>query len=414
VQKIVIYNRNDSCGDGCRVRLSNAVVSLLDENDSVIGRYQLGDMTSTNRIDLELSDFDIQAVISHCTCLYPNGMPPSRELVPIYAKPSPPKFTLVNSNGMALGLIPNVDCNTLDDLTIETQLSDPSSPRQQFKITQDGRVVSVRCPDKVLTPALDENGDCSTRIGLHLSFASFDANINSSVQRWKFNDGSITNVKCPILAISSNKDKDATLSSVYFALQNPRTQLAVAVKETTGDDCSSGTLEMQAMVYGKPNQQFLYIESESKIVSLLCPTYAVTIPDNGNCETTSGLRLSDESFSDARNQWSFSDDGIIQSLKCTTKFITIDGALSGGARAVSLSTDQYVQTSGLPAFKNDTKSTSTAYTNATYGRTEWEEASPPNVGSALVLSDVNAERYQKWTKQHQVNSLLLLVFSSNF
>jgi hypothetical protein len=171
---------------------------------------------------------------------------------------------------------------------------------------------------------------------------------------------------------------------------------------------------MQAMVYGKPNQQFLYLESESKIVSLLCPTFAVTIPDNGNCESTSELRISSESYSDARNRWSFSDDGIIQSLKCTTKFVTINGALSGGARAVYFSADQYVETSGLPAFKNETASTSAAYINTTYGRTEWEEAAPPTVGSALILSDVNAERYQKWTKQHQVNPPLLFRFPSNF
>jgi hypothetical protein len=104
LKKIVIYQRND-CGDVCRARLSNAVVSLLDANNNVLGSYTLGDVSKAHKIDLELSDFDIQAALSRCTCLYPNGMSPSRELVPIYAKPSPPKFNLVNSNGMALGLI---------------------------------------------------------------------------------------------------------------------------------------------------------------------------------------------------------------------------------------------------------------------------------------------------------------------
>eukprot|EP00956_Cyclotella_meneghiniana_P046051 scaffold396893_cov129-Cyclotella_meneghiniana.AAC.1 len=85
--------------------------------------------------------------IHSCTCLYQNGTLPSRELMPSYATPPPPKFTLMNSDGMALGLRPNIDCND-DDLTVETQVSDPNNPRQQFQITQDGRIVSVRCPEK--------------------------------------------------------------------------------------------------------------------------------------------------------------------------------------------------------------------------------------------------------------------------
>ena len=105
-----------------------------------------------------------------CTCLYQNGKLPSRELMPSYAKPSPPKFTLTNSDGMALGLRPNIDCNAaVEDLTIETQISDPNNPRQQFEITQDGRIVSVRCPKKALTTVLGSDGSCTEGVGLELS-----------------------------------------------------------------------------------------------------------------------------------------------------------------------------------------------------------------------------------------------------
>ena len=104
-----------------------------------------------------------------CTCLYQNDKLPSRELLPSYATASPPKFTLTNSDGMALGLRPNVDCNADDaDLSIETQISDPNSPRQQFQLTHDGKIVSVRCPEKALTMALDADGGVSAGVGLQI------------------------------------------------------------------------------------------------------------------------------------------------------------------------------------------------------------------------------------------------------
>ena len=106
--------------------------------------------------------------ISGCTCLYQNGKLPNRELMPTYSKLSPPKFTLTNSDGMALGLRPNIDCDVEYDLTIETQVADPNSPRQQFEITHDGQVVSVRCPEKVLTTVLGGDGSCTAGVELHI------------------------------------------------------------------------------------------------------------------------------------------------------------------------------------------------------------------------------------------------------
>ena len=101
--------------------------------------------------------------------MYQNGKLPLRGLMPSYAKPSPPKFTLTNSEGMALGLRPSIGCDAAaEDLTIETQMSDPQNPRQQFEITQDGQIVSVRCPNKVLTTVLGRDGVCNERIGLQI------------------------------------------------------------------------------------------------------------------------------------------------------------------------------------------------------------------------------------------------------
>ena len=105
-----------------------------------------------------------------CTCLYQNDMLPSRELLPSYATLSLPTFTLINARGMALGLKPKVNCNADDiDLSIEAQVSDPNNPRQQFQLTHDGRIVSVRCPEKALTMVPGgANGSVSSGAGLKL------------------------------------------------------------------------------------------------------------------------------------------------------------------------------------------------------------------------------------------------------
>ena len=37
-----------------------------------------------------------------------------------------------------------------------------------------------------------------------------------------------------------------------------------------------------------------------------------------------------------------------------------------------------------------------------YSSLEWDPSKPPSVGSPIVLSESNSERYQKWEKMHQV------------
>ena len=136
----------DGCHEFCR--------SLPDYS------MQIGMMTQSNESEDNLSD---------CTCIYRNDKLPSRDAMPPYSKPSPPKFTLTNSDGMALGLRPNIACDTDEDLMIETQVADANNPSQQFQITQDGQVVSVRCPEKVLTNVLGSGGtSCTDGVGLQL------------------------------------------------------------------------------------------------------------------------------------------------------------------------------------------------------------------------------------------------------
>ena len=103
-----------------------------------------------------------------CTCIYPNGKVPYIEVLPNYATPLPPVFTLVDSMGMALGLHPNIDCNSEDALSIETQVSAPAKLGQQFQLTHHGQVVSIHCPEMVLTAVVEMDSSCSDQAGLHM------------------------------------------------------------------------------------------------------------------------------------------------------------------------------------------------------------------------------------------------------
>ena len=58
---------------------------------------------------------------------------------------------------------------------------------------------------------------------------------------------------------------------------------------------------------------------------------------------------------------------------------------------------------GPPKQQDNTKSPTAAFTDEPQKvETEWDPATPPSVGSTVILSDLNVERYQKWTKQRQV------------
>ena len=407
-----------SCQDNMG-RLETAFVSFLsddgngisDMSDHIYFQNKATAQDGCLKFCQSLPNYSLQTGMrshgSSCTCLYENGNLPPRHLLPSDAYVSPPKFALTTSNGMALGLRPRIDCNAANDLMVETQLTDVNNPRQQFEVTTDGRIVSVACPTKVLTAVQNEDESCTAGIALAVSSPYFNENNKTLLQRWMVDPekGSITNQKCPNLAISSIKEKDVSMKSVYFALQNPRTQLAIGI---SGETCTNDMpLEMQEMLYGSPSQQFIYIETENKIVSLLCPDHAIVVP-NSDCSSKDGLYLSSEVQNDDQNKWAFVD-GAIQSVICPNKFITISGALGGRVRAVVSSHEMLLKESSLPespeSSDNETSNT-TSFTHATHTQTvEWDAAKPPVAGSAISLSDLNLERYQQWTQKHQVSNI---------
>ena len=64
--------------------------------------------------------FSNDVSIKSCTCVYPNDNLLYNKILPSYAFPSLPAFSGTNSNGMALRLRQKIDCDSEDDLDIET------------------------------------------------------------------------------------------------------------------------------------------------------------------------------------------------------------------------------------------------------------------------------------------------------
>ncbi len=262
-----------------------------------------------------------------------------------------------------------------------------------------------------LSSALAHKHDLQPKNSHHVKVSNSNT-VNPHIERWQWtinsNDGSITNAANPTLAISSSKEKDVSLNSNYFALQNPRTQLAIGVEVPASGCANNMPIKLQEMVYGSPNQQFMYLQEQQKIVGLLCPDYVIEVP-NGDCAATAGLHLSNVAQTDGRNQWTFVDnDSVIKSVKCPGMFITINGASSEGVETVKF-------VSGLPdAPRSDNSKThaDTSYTPAQPStESSWTDNTPPTIGSSIVLASQNSQRYQKWVKEHQFFQPLMGPFS---
>lgn len=98
---------------------------------------------------------------------------------------------------------------------------------------------------------------------------------------------------------------------------------------------------VQELVYGSANQQFVCDQENQTIVGLMCPEYVIEVPE-GNCSSTAKLHLSNkvDTSNDGRNQWIFEKENRIRSVKCADMFIILNGASGGGARTVVVPTNQ--------------------------------------------------------------------------
>lgn len=93
------------------------------------------------------------------------------------------------------------------------------------------------------------------------------------------------NTACGTFNISGTIDDDSSITSSYFALENTKTHMSLGI---AGSSCQSGAkIELQQTEFGAPNQQFML--QENRLVSLMCPQYAVT--HLGSCQAPTDLQL---------------------------------------------------------------------------------------------------------------------------
>ena len=114
-------------------------------------------------------------IADKCVCLYNNGQVPSKEILPEYATRSLPKFSLKDAatGKLALGLRHKSDC-TAEEISVGFQTYN-GRPRQEFQLTYDGRIVSVMCPEQVLTAA--GAGDGARLVALAPNFNEVDTSL---------------------------------------------------------------------------------------------------------------------------------------------------------------------------------------------------------------------------------------------
>lgn len=113
-----------SCDNDMQCLYTSYVSALPDHQD-----FSFKNITRDECVKFcqSLPDYSSQVglqIDQTCTCVYQNNKLPSRELLPVYARASLPPFILTNQIGMSLGIRPNIECDSSDDLIIESQVSD--------------------------------------------------------------------------------------------------------------------------------------------------------------------------------------------------------------------------------------------------------------------------------------------------
>lgn len=189
-----------------------------------------------------------------CICLYNDGKAPPQESLPNYAVRSLPKFSIMDETGkLGLGVSRSSDC-TGNDVGITYQ-KHTGGAYQEFQLTYDSRIVSVMCPELVLTAYGNHIVSMPPR------FDEFD-DFSRQEQQWSFNnDGSITNVAYPEKKISAMKE-DGRFTSFYFSLESSKTHLAMAIA-SPNEACVEGVkIELQEP-NGSPKQHFFVAGEDS-------------------------------------------------------------------------------------------------------------------------------------------------------
>ena len=347
-----------------------------------------------------------------CSCLYSSDKVPNKDLLPEHAIRSPPKFSLQHpSLNWVLGLdLEAGQCNATEIQLV--YMENTNSPSQQFRLTLEGQIASVRCPRMVLVPNV-QGEQCSNGDGIVVKDYT-NIGLNAKLGQWKFNidpvesdglmkSGTITNAACGRLQVSSVR-KRGVLNSFYFSLNYKDTGLSIGV---AGESCSEGQgLELQETKFGEPSQQF-YFDDHKRLVSLLC---GHAIGHSSGCDFNDTLTLQNiKTVNSTVNGWEITADKAIQSLQCPDVTIGVNtGSMSINEIWSSQFTTYHsaqVQKGNSDAFSLSTKGpeelapddfdTTKNPTNATQ-----HDLTRPKAGSPVVVLISSAQKGH-WHKKHQ-------------
>jgi len=419
VTKVIVYNRNNY-----QDRLSDAIVSLLDENDNVIGTYQIGDVSNIASIEIDITDFTFTST----------------------------------SNG----------------LTLETQELAYGSANQQFIYVEDeNKIVSLMCPDFAITIP---DGDCATLEGLYLSSGSYSDNRN----KWDFtyfdgNDiiqslecqdkfitisgatgGQARNVLLSSEKISKKSDRNSLnpFTAVQSQAQKSKTQTVMTAQRSIAqvrkvkvqhDETLNQILNIgEILVYDESNSNKALNKpaTQSSNISQTYGSASKAVDGNQYTSLTTASELGAWWQVDLEHDVTVSKVVVYNPQNCSLNRLTnaiisllddnddVIGTYQIGDEIENKSNDYMIEISAsdfqvesssqqtessLPeseTYNATEESTAASYSNTVETQTAvWDGTTYPSSGSTIVLSDFNAERFQKWTKQHQLFHPLMGPFS---
>ena len=407
VSKVIIYNRQNS---KFYKRLSYTTVSLLDDNDDVIGTYRIGDASSDDKIEIDISDFTFTA-------------PLALEIQELVYGSINQQFMYIENENTIVSLmcpdyaitIPDGDCSSVEGLYLSSESY--SDNRNKFLFNGNDVIQSLECEDKFITISGTSGGQARTVLSSSEKFSKKSTHTSVS----------------PLTAAQSQVQlsKRQTMMMTQQSIAQVR-KVKVQHDETLNEILNIGEI----LVYDESD------ENDNKALDKSA-TQSSTLNDNwsyaskaidGDINTPSVTTSESGAWweVDLQEDVAVSKVVVYNRQDCCQKRLTnaivsllddndnVIGAYQIGDEIEDESNSYMVEISAsdfqvesssqtessLPessTYDNNEESTTTSYSNAVQTQSAvWDGTVYPSLGSKIVLSDFNAERFQKWTKQRQV------------
>eukprot|EP00956_Cyclotella_meneghiniana_P028176 scaffold64960_cov44-Cyclotella_meneghiniana.AAC.1 len=170
ISGVTIYNR----GNCCKERLSDTTVLLLDKNDDAVGIYRIGDASTSDEIEISISQFTL---------------PPKVSAVPSLLPSQSPSFTIsIFRNGLSDNLCMDVkDGNASNSNAIQLWTCN-SSNSQKWYLDSLGLIHSTLDGNKCVGNTHGADGNVYAKLII------FDCRPDFSHQQWEvMPDGRIRN-----------------------------------------------------------------------------------------------------------------------------------------------------------------------------------------------------------------------------